>query len=193
MKCLSPGLSLLFIFLSLNRSVNGQGTIVFNNLGPANGKVIVSRGPGNYTQLQEDINFELIVYSLGRFSVIYERSWLLSDGTAKGINVGPGLFADPSHSVIVLPGVPPGEARDVTIRGWAGNHTIFGEALNAGAPGGESIGTIVTGTIDAPPKSLESMMSLGLAVIPEPRIVSLAIMGLTLFALNRVKAQSNAS
>jgi hypothetical protein len=187
MKCLSLVSSILFSCSALARSAYGQGTMIFNNLGPNNGKAIVA-GTGFSFPLQQDLNFELTVYSLGRFSVVYERSWLLSDGSAKGINVGPGLFADPSHGVIVLPGVVPDQARDVTVIAWAGNYKTWLEASDAGAAWGGAIGTIVTGTTQVPPKSLDSMQQLVIS-IPEPRIVTVALMGIALFALDRTRAR----
>src|SRR6185312_7891673 len=99
-------ISITSFALGFGRSGYGQGTIVFNNVGAPDGKVYLSTGgPGGL--LDQDINFMLRIDGPGNLPV-FNRSWLLSDGTAKGINVGPGLFADPTHSVIVLPGIAPG-------------------------------------------------------------------------------------
>ena len=107
--------------------------MVFNNLGANVGKVSPSRKPFKLILLQHDLNFELRVLPPGGLSVIFQGSWLLNEDTAKGINVGPGLLADPSHSIIVLPGLEPGQPRQLTPRAWKGNYDMFEEAENAGA------------------------------------------------------------
>jgi hypothetical protein len=146
---LSVAPSILFLLLTPN-SIFGQGTILFNNLDPSNGKVLVSTGPGAQTLLDRDLNFSLHVEVPRAGPVVFERSWLLADGTAKGINVRPGVFDDPSHSVIVLPGISPGEAAIVIIEAWAGEHPTFFAALNAGALAGGTALSMFTGSVEAP-------------------------------------------
>jgi PEP-CTERM motif len=148
----------------------GQGTIVFNNLGESNGEVLLFSGrfSGDGVPLDRDLNFDLLVAPAGE-SLTLLRSWLLRDGTAKGINVSPGRFADPSQSVIVLPGIAPGAAIGVEVDAWAGDYNTLGEAANAGAAWGFGIPfTMGAGSSTAPPASLNLMPELDVRGVPEP-------------------------
>src|SRR5438552_1528895 len=109
MKQLSvSGLSISLLVNWVGRA-NGQATIVFNNLDKSDGRVLVYSGhfTGDGTLLSRDLNFQLSAGPPGGpVNVIH--TWLLSDGSAKGINVAPELFADPTSSVFVVPGVAEG-------------------------------------------------------------------------------------
>ncbi|HEV8540808.1 MAG TPA: hypothetical protein VGR78_00310 [Verrucomicrobiae bacterium] len=178
--------------LGFDGSGYGQGTIVFNNLGAPDGKVYLSTG-GAGGLLDQDINFLLRIDGPGNLPVL-DRSWLLSDGTARGINVGPGLFADPTHSVIVLPGIAPGEPITVFIDAWVGNYPTLGAALQAGAAWGEGAFSSSAGSIEAPPATLVDMRSpFTVASVPEPATVSVALLGTVLLFLNRIRDRSKRS
>jgi hypothetical protein len=174
----------------------GQGTLVFNNLGANNGKVgvanLVDGQVGPPRLLDQDLNFRLVIYpfKLGG-SPLFERSWLLSDGTAKGINVGPGLFADPSHSVFVLPGNTPGTGITVLMYVWEGNFPTLDDAVIAGAGTANAGFPMLTGSIEAPPVSLDRMPIIGITLkgVPEPQTVSLAIFGTALLVLDRLSTR----
>src|SRR5581483_3257378 len=143
--------------------------------------------PGTRVPLNQDLNFDLELLSPGGGPTV-ERRWLLSDGTAKGINVGPGLFADPSHSVISLSGVAPGDAVTMLIDAWAGNYSTFLAAASAGAAASRGLPfTMVAGSVQSPPASLEGMPELSVGIIPEPGVCSIAILGLACFLLNSTR------
>jgi hypothetical protein len=185
MKRLSFILLLLFLLLRFDRLASGQGTIVFNNLDPSNGKAFIRTDSGMFSPIQQDLNFELKVFDLGTGPVIFEHHWLLSDGTATGINIGPGLFADPSGSVYVLPGVAPGEARTVSVRAWTGNYNTYFDAINAGASVGATIGAVRAGSIESPPNSLLGLAEFTIVPIPEPSALSLASIGMAMLLIGR--------
>ena len=83
-KWLLHVLSVLSLCLGLGRSTCGQGTLVFNNLGPNDGKVSLFDAAGSYTLLNQDLNFSLELVAPNS-TLTLVRNWLLSDGTAKGI------------------------------------------------------------------------------------------------------------
>jgi hypothetical protein len=169
------GLVTAMCFLSLcwRHSVCGQGTLVFNNLGPYNGEVLVfNNGVGGAAApLNRDLNFQLTVWAAGGLEPpVLDRIWLLSDGTATGINVAPGRFADPSHGVIEVPGIPAMTAINVQVNAWAGQYSTILEAQLAGA--GFAYGspfTMGTGSAEKPPESLVTMPPLYVYGVPEMR------------------------
>jgi len=69
MKSLFLVLSVLFLSLGLGRSMHGQGTLVFNNLGPNDGNLVLFGWSGNLTLLNQDLNFSLEVACGGRLSI----------------------------------------------------------------------------------------------------------------------------
>ena len=72
-------------------------------------------GPRTKRLLDQDLNFTLAAGpNAGALMLLH--TWLLSDGTAKGINVAPGRFADPLAAVFVIPGVLPGNGVTVQVR-----------------------------------------------------------------------------
>lgn len=175
-------LRLALAVLSLSGSTYAQGTIIFNNQGPNNGRVFF-QAPEDLrplpAPLNRDLNFSLLVHRPGPILETVQ-TWLLSDGTAVGINVGPGLFADPAHNVIVVSDISPGQNIVVSIAAWLGNYPTLAAAKAAGVPFGESSSfAMVAGTMEAPP-ALVGMQDFTVA-IPEPRILSLAIIGLAIF------------
>ncbi len=185
MKLLS--LALYVISLSLFEGIlYAQGTLVFNNLGPNDGKVFLFDWAGNQTLLNQDLNFSLQWRVIGG-GPSFERKWLLSDGTAKGINVGPGLFADPSHSVISLSVFAPGETIGVWVSAWAGDYSTFDAALGAGAAVAGTGFFSKAGSIEAPPGSLTGFPELHVGVLPEPGIFTLGMIGTAIFLLGRFR------
>ncbi len=138
---------------------------------------------GTGVPLDQDLNFQLRVAAAGG-TLTTVRSWLLSDGTANGINVSPGRFADPSHSVITLSGITPGSAINVEVDAWAGNYSMPTDAVNAGA--GYGFGkpfTMGAGSSAAPPASLDLMPELDVRGVPEPSswvLLSIGAFGLML-------------
>src|ERR1700682_6240549 len=97
--------AILCMTLALGGGAYAQGTIVFNNLGTNEGLVFIY--PEHFSvaggrPLDQDLNFALLA-GPNAGALMLQHAWLLSDGTAKGINVGPGLFADPTAAVLVLP------------------------------------------------------------------------------------------
>lgn len=85
----------------------GQGTLVFNNLGKGNGLVRIHYQFADATAylLNQDLNFALVAGSRADSAQII-HVWLLRDGSAKGINVGPGRFADQAEASMPFLGSP---------------------------------------------------------------------------------------
>jgi formylglycine-generating enzyme required for sulfatase activity len=149
--------------------VCGQGTIAFNNLGTNNGLVVISRGSGGrYVPLNQDLNFALIAGPPGEPPALVHR-WLLSDGSAKGINVAPGRFADPDGAGYKVPGVAPGAVAVVRVVAWGGNYEDWSAAEVAGAGSGNTpFFTMATGKAAAPPPGLMGMPELGVFGVAAP-------------------------
>ena len=100
----------------------GQGTLAFNNLDQNARVVRIALGPtgGGSILLNQDLNFTLEAGPVGGMPQTL-HVWLLSDGSAKGINVAPGRFKDPSDGVYAVPGVAPGGPVEVQIMAWPGH------------------------------------------------------------------------
>ncbi len=103
----------LVVMAGLTVPVHAQGLIAFNNLANDNpsfsadtGGLVYLWNPG-LELLNQDVNFQL---SAGPTpdSLTPIATWLLSDGSAKGIATGAGHFADPSGATYAIPGVSPG-------------------------------------------------------------------------------------
>jgi hypothetical protein len=186
---LAPVLSLAF---GLGVAAYAQGTIVFNNRDPSDGRVFIFTN-GVEVALNQDLNFALLAGPPGG-PLTLEHAWLLSDRSAKGINIGPGLFADPSDGVFVVPGVVPGAPANVRVLAWAGNYSSLQAAQLAGADEGLGlVFTMFTGSAAAPPASLVDMPQLDIVGIPEPRTWCLmAIGGIALAFLRGRPAKLNA-
>ena len=107
----------------------GQGTLVFNNLDPRAGLVTICPGLNGATPvlLNQDLNFALLAGPVGEVLQTI-HVWRLSDGSAKGINVAPGRFKDPSNGVYAVPGVAPSGPVDVQIVAWPGYYDNFWDA-----------------------------------------------------------------
>ena len=159
-------------FLSANVALelNAQGYIAFNNLPPANGLVYLASDIPGGLLLNQDVNFELFV-GASPFNKQSIHKWLVSDGSASGINVGPGQFADPSDSVFEIPGVRLGGTAYVELWAWIGDFTTFQAALRVGAAGTTAFPN-PTGTFDSAP-GLTGMQSFVIG-IPEPSVLVLA-------------------
>jgi hypothetical protein len=127
-----------------------QGTLVFNNLGTNNGLVFINRGNGGLMiPLNQDLNFVLLAGRSGdELQPIHV--WLLSNGSAKGINVAPGRFADPSGGAYLVPGVAPGEAATIQVIAWTGAYDFPVASTASGQSPGFSMST---GRPGAPPSS----------------------------------------
>ena len=155
--------------LGLVGRVYGQGTIVFNNLGTNDGLVRITYRLSNRNVLMnQDLNFELLAGPVGRPLQFIHR-WLLRDGSAKGINVAPGRFADPKGSVFTVPGATPGSGVDIEVRAWAGNYTDYHSAQFAQAGSGDTRFAISTGSTEKPPASMNLPM-LNIYGVAEPVI-----------------------
>ena len=140
MKMLHQLCGITLLLLVSATSVAGQttGWITFDNvdnhdpsLTTSSGGWVFLLGPGGYLPLTEDINFEL----LARVDATYWMSvatWLISDGSAKGIAIGDGLFADPSGRSYQVPITGPGGTAVLEIRAWTGPATSYWEAEGGG-------------------------------------------------------------
>jgi len=109
-----------FLVASDASELSAQGYIRFDNISTSNGLVyLASNVPGGLL-LNQDVNFEMYAGATP-FSYQPVHKWLVSDGSAVGINVAPGQFEDPSHSVFQIPGVQPGGIAYIAIGAWTGN------------------------------------------------------------------------
>ncbi len=134
--------------------------------------------------MNKDLNFSI---NVGSSTDIYNRppdhTWLISDGSASGIVVGGGRFADPSGGVYTIPGVAPGSAAFIRIEAWTGDYDRWELAVVTG----ESIGSLAfrnpTGGGGSPAASLVGMPSFNIGVmelipsIPEPSSLALLSLG----------------
>jgi len=175
----NPGL-LFAAFLGVVAAapINAQSYIRFNNLSPANGLVYVASDIPGGLLLDQDVNFELLA-GANPFSLTTIHRWLVSDGSATGINVAPGRFADPSNSVFEIPGVQPGGLANLVVLAWVGDVDRWE------ATGAHGIAQFAnqTGTFDLAP-GLTGMPSFIIG-IPEPSVLVLVGFGSFLFAANR--------
>jgi hypothetical protein len=172
---------------SLPSGLHAQGTIVFNNsantdaspTAKSNGLAFLLNSP-----LAQDVNFQLYAGSSQPTESLI-HSWLITDGTAKGIVTSPGHFSDPAGSVFLIPGVASGQPAVVLIAAWTGNYPSFLSAEEAGAEFGVASFQYTAGGSGVPAQSLLNMPALDLAAIPEPSPTALAIVGCLLVALKR--------
>lgn len=157
----------LAVAAALPATLYGQGTLVFNNLGTNNNLVFVNRGHGGLMiPLDQDLNFDLLA---GSEPTNMQRlhAWLLGDGTAKGINVAPGRFADPSDGVYAVPGVAPGAVATVMVRAWGGYYDEYND--NPRQTGsGKTVFTMPTGKPGLPLPGLLWMPELAVSPLPVP-------------------------
>lgn len=154
--------------------LHAQGFIKFNNLPPATGVVyLFNEKPQGVMPVNQDINFQLLA-GADPSSLQPVHRWLLSDGSAAGINITPGRFEDPSHAIFEIPGVQPGEAAYVVIFAWAGNFNTWD------ATGFHGVAEFFnpTGTADAAP-GLTGMPSFIIG-IPEPSAFALFLLSVSL-------------
>jgi len=179
----------LLITLSLIARCQAQGTIAFNNLAnndpsmdaQSGGLVHIWTGSDlSFELLNGDINFELYESSTADFSSLRPvHTWLLSDGSASGISVGGGHFADPSGGVYTIPGVAPGSEVYIGIAAWTGNYTSYEGAVAAGI---QTAGIVhfwnPTGGGGTPAASMVGMPALEVpAFVPEPAPLALFLAG----------------
>ncbi len=184
----------LVIVLSAISRVHAQGTSAFNNLGNNDSSMYAQGGglvylydppnapwPSGWGLLNKDLNFSI---NVGSSTDIYNRppdhTWLISDGSASGIAVGGGRFADPSGGVYAIPGVAPGSAAFILLKAWTGDY----DRWELAAVTGESIGSVAfwnpTGGAGGPAASLVGMPALtlgGRELIPEPSSLALLSVG----------------
>ena len=175
-----------FLVAGLSPSVRSQGTIRFNNLdntdpslAAANNGLVFLLQRTNYNPLNQDLNFELLG-GASPTNLAPIKTCLLIDGTAKGISVGDGHFADPSDGVYHVIGVPINGMATLAIQAWTGNATNWWQAdwysplvIFSNPTGGG--GSVVP--------SLTGMPAL-LIPIPEPSVGSYAVGGVLIwFAL----------
>jgi len=177
MKGLTVAWLLLAFGLGLTSEAHAQGTILFNNLGnsdasldaPSNGLVFMcwctnTFGPGPWNPVDQDVNFQLWAGSNGS-SLQLIHTWLLSDGSAKGISAGAGHFADPAGAVYSIPGVQAGTQVYIEICAWPGNYDRILDAQWQGVPVGWADFRNPIGGNGAPPTSLVGMPTLGMSVV----------------------------
>jgi hypothetical protein len=81
------------VLLAMGAVLYGQGTIVFNNLDKSDGEVSLFPTPASpmAIPLNQDVNF-ILAAGLPGGPINFVRSWLLSDGTANGINQAGAAF-----------------------------------------------------------------------------------------------------
>ena len=180
----------LLTALCLIARCQAQGTIAFNNLAN-NDPTMAAQSGGlvhmwtgsdlSFELLNADINFALYESRTADFSSLYPvHTWLLSDGSASGISVGGGHFADPSGGVYTIPGVAPGSEAYIGIAAWTGNYTSYEAALAAGS----MTACLVqfwnpTGGGGTPAASMLGMPALDVPhfVVPEPAPLALFLAG----------------
>lgn len=166
---------LVTALLSLNAAMDlrAQGYVRFDNLTATNWLVYLSIEPPTRL-LDRDVSFRLIG-GHDTSSMHPLHTWLLSDGSALGINVAPGRFADPSGGVYAVPGVQPGEFALLVVEAWVGNYT---SAQEAGAAGGAVMFPNPTGTaVSAPGLTGIAGMDSLIIGIPEPNSLTVLALG----------------
>ncbi|MCC7482447.1 MAG: hypothetical protein IT541_13080 [Hyphomicrobiales bacterium] len=181
-------IEVLLVALSLNVTINlgAQGYVAFNNLSPATGLVyLFSEIPGGRL-LNEDVNFQLLG-GADPFNLQPIRTWLLSDGTANGITVAPGRFADPSHNLFAIPGTQPGGNAFLAVRAWTGNFNDWEAAVRVGAAGATGNFWNPVGTAGSA-VGLTGMESFIIG-IPEPSSLAVLYCGALLLAARRCRVR----
>ena len=175
----------LVVMAGLTVPVHAQGLIAFNNLANDNpsfsadtgGLVYLWNGSGSEL-LNQDINLQL---SAGPTpdSLTLIATWLLSDGSAKGIATGGGHFADPSGATYAISGVSPGSLAIIRIEAWTGNYNNSEDSYIAGGLASGITFSNPTGGGGASAASLVNMPAIVLAnlEIPEPASVVLLLAG----------------
>ncbi len=184
----------LVILLGPTARSHAQGTIAFNNLANNNYSMYARSGglaylygppstpwPFGWEVLAKDINFSIEAgpsADLGSLRPIH--TWLIGDGSASGIAVGGGRFADPSGGVYAIPGVTPGSEAFFVLKAWEGN---FGSYETAGQWTTRVSFWNPTGGGGGPAASLVGMPSLNVGpievdpAIPEPTSLALLSVG----------------
>ncbi|MCO5051011.1 MAG: hypothetical protein M9920_01755 [Verrucomicrobiae bacterium] len=150
--------------------VVAQGYIAFNNLPPANGLVYLASDIPGGLLLDQDVNFALLA-GTDSLNLQLISKWLLSDGSATGINVAPGRFADPNQAAYAVPGTEPGDAVYIVVMAWAGPV----DSWEATGLHGIAEFWNPSGTADLP-SSLTGMDSFIIG-IPEPSSLALVLCG----------------
>jgi hypothetical protein len=146
--------------------MEGQGLIKMDNLSANSGLIYY------YTNLlDQDVNVQL--YGGPRATGIKPiHTWLLSDGSARGINVAPGRLADPQDGAYVVPDVDPGDFAYIQLTIWPGMFKSFKDALAADAPTGQTAFINPTGQAGTEP-DLVSMPVWGMAGNPPPVVYAM--------------------
>jgi hypothetical protein len=177
MKTLVKNLTVVWLLLALGagliREAHAQGTIMLNNLANSdasliartNGLASISWGTNNvWSLLNQDVNFQLWAGpNLASLQLIH--TWLLSDGSAKGISLGGGHFADPTHAAYSIFGVEAGRTVFVQIYAWPGDYDRIGDASGRGLPIAAVAFQNPSGGNGVAPMSLVGMPALFMSVV----------------------------
>ncbi len=165
-------------------ALHGQGYVTFNNLPPADGLVYLASDLPGGLLLNQDVNFQLLG-GADPFNLQPIRTWLLSDGTANGINIAPGRFADPSHNLFAIPGTQPGGNAFLAVRAWTGNFDDWEAAVRVGAAGATGNFWNAVGTAGSA-LGLTGMESFVIG-IPEPSALAMLSLGGSILATFRLR------
>ena len=180
--------------LGVGANVPAQGWITFDNLGNNNLSTSATSGGrvfvgfpyhfGPWTPLNEDLNFELLAWT-DTPQPVSLATWLLSDGSAKGICVGDGQFRDPAGRSFRVSNFVPLAGVMLEVRMWTGNYPSFNIAKSFGYLVADTgLFQNPVGSLATAPASLSGMPALLLG-IPEPSVFSFAITGAVAFLLLR--------
>lgn len=168
-------LLLLLVIGAGAANLQAQGLVAFDNLAPSSG--LVYAFPGQ--PLNQDANFELLGGSAPA-TVQPIHTWLVSDGSARGINVAPGRFAAPGGGVFAVPGVEPGGTAVLVVLAWFGNYSNWESAFDYGVGGTSGLFQNPTGILGSVP-SLVGMVQPVIIMFPEPSPAALAGLALAIF------------
>ena len=163
LRFMKPIVYALFMILT-SSPMEGQGLVKMDNLSTNSGLVSYFS-----VLLAQDVNVQLNGGPKAT-GIKPIHTWLLSDGSAWGINVAPGRLADPQHAVYAVPDVAPGDPAFILLQIWPGMFKSYNDALTAGAPVGQTEFFNPTGQAGTEP-DLVSMPSWGLAALETPPVV----------------------
>lgn len=156
---------IVLIFIGLSAfSLNAQGLVRVDNLSTNSGVL-------NYYNdlMRQDFNLQLLGgVNFSSLQIIH--TWLIRDGSAIGISVAPGRFADPRATSYIIPGVQAGDLAYIQLLAWAGEFTNYNDSFTAGAPGGQVTFYNPTGNSASVP-DLVKMPTWGIAALETPPVV----------------------
>jgi len=130
--------------------------------------------PSGWGLLNQDLNFSLQANPRADVNSLQPvGTWLISNGSAKGIAGGGGHFANPIGSVYAITGVAPGSAAFIVIKAWTGNYDSIASAVAAG----QFVGGVgfwnPTGGGGTAASSLVATPAVNMPGIPEPSPLAL--------------------